>query len=87
MIPRYTLPEMAEVFSDTARFARYLEIELLATEAHVALGVVPAADAAACRERAPHVDDAFVVAVEEREKITDHDVAAFVASNVVAVPQ
>lgn len=78
MIPRYTMPEMAAVFSDTARFGRYLEIELLATEAHVALGVVPAADAATCRARAPKVDDAFVVAVEEREKITDHDVAAFV---------
>ena len=78
MIPRYTLPEMAAVFSDTARFGRYLEIELLATEAHAALGVVSASDAAACRERAPKVDDAFVHAVDEREKITDHDVAAFV---------
>jgi adenylosuccinate lyase len=78
MIPRYTMPEMAAVFSDTARFGRYLEIELLATEAHVGLGIVPAADAAACRERAPHVDDAFVTAVDEREKVTDHDVAAFV---------
>ena len=78
MIPRYTLPEMAAVFSDTARFRRYLEIELLATEAHAALGVVSASDAAACRERAPKVDDAFVHAVDEREKITDHDVAAFV---------
>jgi adenylosuccinate lyase len=78
MIPRYTLPEMAAVFSDTARFGRYLEIELLATEAHVALGVVPVGDAAACRERAPQVDDAFVAAVEARERITDHDVAAFV---------
>ncbi|MEN9645160.1 MAG: adenylosuccinate lyase [Actinomycetota bacterium] len=78
MIPRYTMPEMAAVFSDTARFGRYLEIELLATEAHVALGIVPAADAVACRERAPMVDEAFVAAVDEREKITDHDVAAFV---------
>ncbi|MEI8239941.1 MAG: adenylosuccinate lyase, partial [Actinomycetota bacterium] len=78
MIPRYTLPEMAAVFSDTGRFGRYLEIELLATDAHVALGVVPAADAAACRERAPQVDAAFVAAVEARERITDHDVAAFV---------
>ena len=78
MIPRYTMPEMAAVFSDTARFGRYLEIELLATEAHVALGIVPEADAVACRERAPKVDDAFVAAVDEREKITDHDVAAFV---------
>ena len=87
MIPRYTLPEMAAVFSDAARFGRYLEIELLATEAHVALGVVPASDAAACRDRAPVVDDAFVVAVEEREKITDHDVAAFVDVVQAAIGQ
>jgi adenylosuccinate lyase len=78
MIPRYTLPEMAAVFRDTTRFGRWLEVELLATEAHAALGVVPGADAAACRERAPVVDDAFVAAVEERERVTDHDVAAFV---------
>ena len=58
--------------------ARWLEVELLATEAHAALGVVPADDAAACRERAPVVDDAFVAAVAERERTTDHDVAAFV---------
>ena len=38
----------------------------------------PADDAAACRERAPVVDDAFVAAVAERERTTDHDVAAFV---------
>ena len=88
MIPRYTMPEMAAVFSDTARFGRYLEIELLATEAHVALGVVPAADAATCRDRAPQVDDAFVTAVEDREKITDHDVAAFVdvVQNAIGTP-
>ncbi|HTH06521.1 MAG TPA: adenylosuccinate lyase [Ilumatobacteraceae bacterium] len=88
MIPRYTLPEMAAVFSDTARFARYLEIELLATEAHAALGVVPAGDAAACRAKAPAVDDDFVVAVDEREKVTDHDVAAFVdvVQNAIGQP-
>ena len=78
MIPRYSRPEMAAVFADTARFGRWLEIELLATDAHAALGVVPAADAEACRHRAPEVDDAFVAAVSAREAITDHDVAAFV---------
>ncbi len=78
MIPRYTTPEMVAVFSDPARFARWLEIELLATEAHVALGVVPADHASACRLHAPWVDDAFVAAVSERELVTDHDVAAFV---------
>jgi adenylosuccinate lyase len=78
MIPRYTLPEMAAIFSDPGRFGRYLEIELLATEAHVALGVVPAADATICRANAPVTDEAFVQAVTDREAITDHDVAAFV---------
>ncbi|MEI6495349.1 MAG: adenylosuccinate lyase [Actinomycetota bacterium] len=78
MIPRYSLPDMAAVFSDTARMGRWLEIELLATDAHAELGLVSAADAAACRERAPQVDDAFVQAVADREAITDHDVAAFV---------
>ena len=78
MIDRYSLPEMAGVWADTTRFGRWLEVELLATEAHAALGVVPAADAAACRARAPVVDGEFVAAVAERERTTDHDVAAFV---------
>jgi adenylosuccinate lyase len=78
MIGRYALPEMAAVWADTTRVARWLEIELLATEAHAELGVVPIAAAKECRERAPIVDDAFVAAVAERERITDHDVAAFV---------
>jgi adenylosuccinate lyase len=87
MIPRYTLPEMAAIFSDEARFGRYLEIELLATEAHAALGVVPVADAVACRANAPIVDAAFVDAVAERELITDHDVAAFVDVVQAAIGQ
>jgi len=78
MIPRYSLPEMAGVFSDVERFRRWLEIELLATEAHAELGLVPAGDSALCRARAPQVDDAFVQAVLDREAVTDHDVAAFV---------
>ena len=52
MIPRYSLPEMASIFTDERRFGRWLEIELLATEAWADLGVVPKADAAVCRERA-----------------------------------
>jgi adenylosuccinate lyase len=78
VIDRYSLPEMAAVFSDTARFARYVEIELLAVEAQARLGIVPAEDAAICRANAPIVDDAFVQAVSDREAVTDHDVAAFV---------
>ena len=78
MIDRYSLPEIAEIFSDRSKFARYLEIELLATEAQAKLGVVPQPDAQTCRAKAPLVDDTFVRNVAERELITDHDVAAFV---------
>ncbi|MBA3288336.1 MAG: adenylosuccinate lyase [Acidimicrobiia bacterium] len=78
MIERYSGPEMAAIWADTARFGRWLEVELLATEAHAALGVVPTADAQACRARAPATDDEFVAAVSDRERTTDHDVAAFV---------
>jgi adenylosuccinate lyase len=78
LIDRYSAPEMTEVWSDTSRFARWLEVELLATEAHADLGVVPADAAARCRELAPTVDAAFVAAVSEREAVTNHDVAAFV---------
>lgn len=78
MIERYSLPEMAAIFTDESRFGRYLEIELLATEAQVVLGIVPKSDADECRTKAPVVDAVFVAEVAEREKITDHDVAAFV---------
>jgi adenylosuccinate lyase len=74
VIPRYRLPEMEAVWSDEARLANWLEIELLVVDALAELGAVAAADAAACRERA-----AFTVeAVAEREAVTRHDVAAFV---------
>lgn len=78
MIDRYALPEIAEIFSDRSKFARFLEIELLATDAQAKLGVVPQPDAQICRAKAPLVDELFVQHVAERELVTDHDVAAFV---------
>ncbi len=78
MISRYSLPEMAALFSDESRFATWLEVEVLATEAWADLGMVPAADAAALRAGAPQITPAVVAAISERERVTDHDVAAFV---------
>ncbi len=49
MIDRYQTPEMALVWSDVSRIGRWLEVELLATEAHATLGIVPHDDAVACR--------------------------------------
>ncbi len=78
MIPRYSTPEMTEVWSDVSKFRRWVEVEMLATEGHAAIGLVPTADAQACRSSAPVSDEAFVQAILDREVITDHDVAAFV---------
>jgi len=78
VIRRYSLEAMASLFTDEARLAGWLEVELLATEAWAALGVVPSADAAAARAGAPPVTAELVEAVAERERVTDHDVAAFV---------
>jgi len=65
---------MAGLFADEARYGTWLEVEILAVEAQAKLGVVPPAAAVAIRERA-----GFDVAeIEERERVTEHDVAAFV---------
>ncbi|MDF1594781.1 MAG: adenylosuccinate lyase [Acidimicrobiia bacterium] len=74
MIPRYSLPEMSVIWSEDHKFEIWQEVETLVVEAWVELGVAPAAAARALRA-APPVDSA---AVTEREKITNHDVAAFV---------
>jgi len=78
LIPRYAPEAMAALFSDEARFAMWLRVELLATEGWAEVGALPAEAATACRSRAPRVDAAFVEQVAERERTTDHDVAAFV---------
>ncbi len=74
MIPRYTRPEIGAVWSPQRKLECWLEVELAATEAWAEEGVVPREAAEAARANA-----AFTVeAVDEREQVTDHDVAAFV---------
>jgi adenylosuccinate lyase len=65
---------MAAVWSDEARLGHWLEIEVLAVEAWAELGRVPPEEAATVRERASFT----VERVAELERITRHDVAAFV---------
>jgi adenylosuccinate lyase len=74
MIPRYTRPELGEVWTQQSKLEAWLEVELAATEAWAEEGVVPGEVAAAARTNATFT----VEAVDEREKVTDHDVAAFV---------
>ncbi len=74
MIERYTRPEMGAVWSEQRKLDNWLEVELAVVDALAEAGVVPGEDADAIRERAAFTVDA----VKEREKVTDHDVAAFV---------
>jgi adenylosuccinate lyase len=74
MIPRYTRPAMGEAWSTQRKMECWLEVELAATEAWAEEGVVPREAAEAARANASFT----VEAVEERERVTDHDVAAFV---------
>ncbi len=74
MIARYTLPEMAALWSDEARFEHMLRVEIASLHALRATGLVPAAAVEAIEERA-RVD---VARIAELERTTDHDVVAFV---------
>ncbi len=75
MIPRYTLPEMAAVWSEERKLEHWLRIEVLACEGWARLGRIPERDVAEIRSRAvaPTPDR-----VAEIERVTNHDVAAFV---------
>src|SRR3954452_21683173 len=73
MIPRYTHPEMGAIWSDQRRYETWLQVELAATDAMAAEGLVPADAARELRAKA-----AFDIArIEEIEQITHHDVIAF----------
>jgi len=74
MIPRYTRPAMSEIWSEAARFAHWLEIEILACEAMARWGEVPKSAVRTIRRRA-RIDVARIEAIEAEVK---HDVIAFV---------
>jgi len=65
---------MGAVWSEQRKLDCWLVVELAAVDVLAETGVVPADDAAEIRDRASFT----VEAVKEREKVTDHDVAAFV---------
>jgi adenylosuccinate lyase len=75
MIPRYTLPAMAAIWSDDARFGYMLRVEIAALRALARRGRVPA-DALAAIESRATID---LERIAELERTTDHDVVAFVS--------
>src|SRR4029453_13720615 len=73
MIPRYPLPEMGALWSETSKFQKWLEVELAVCEVHAEMGTIPREALEQIKKRA-----AFTVErINEIEKTTDHDVIAF----------
>jgi len=75
MIPRYSRPEMARIWSQEAKYDAWLKVELAVCEVYARRGIIPA-DAlgrikAAARVSAPQID--------EIETKTRHDVIAFLS--------
>jgi adenylosuccinate lyase len=75
VIARYARPAMAKIWSDESRLAHWLDVELAALDAWAGVGAVPAEDVAEIRAQAVAPSPERVA---EIERVTDHDVAAFV---------
>ncbi len=78
MIPRYSRQEMAKIWTDQNRYQIWLEIEAYAVEAFEKLGVAPHGTAAQIWASTKKLENNFdVEKIFEIEKVTKHDVIAF----------
>lgn len=75
MIERYTLPEMAEIWSQENKLRIMMEVEVLACEGMAAIGQIPEEAAKNIRAKANFNVDR----VNEIEQTTRHDVIAFLS--------
>ncbi|HVM19556.1 MAG TPA: adenylosuccinate lyase [Egibacteraceae bacterium] len=82
MIPRYTLPEMGALWTDEAKLATWVEVEVLACEAHAELGVIPPDDLAAIKGGTVPSPERCA----EIEQTTNHDVIAFLTAFMETIP-
>ncbi len=76
MIPRYTRPRMGGLWTDASKYSIWLEVELCAIEGWASIGRIPKAAAARIRKNARFNPQR----IAEIEKITRHDVVAFVSN-------
>jgi adenylosuccinate lyase len=76
MIPRYTRPEMAAIWSPQTRFRIWFEIEAHAADAMAELGIIPkkAAETIWAKGKTATFD---IARIEDIERETKHDVVAF----------
>lgn len=74
MIPRYSLPEMSNIWSEETRFKLMLEIELKVLETLVEEKIIPEKDFNIITNKIK----LNIQRIKEIEQVTKHDVAAFV---------
>src|ERR671933_2944983 len=73
MIERYTLPEMGALWSEAAKFQKWLDVEIAVCEVHAEMGTIPRDALEQIKARAQF----SVQRINEIEKTTNHDVIAF----------
>ena len=73
MIPRYTRPEMGNIWTDQNKFQKWLEVEIATAEVEAEAGLVPKSAARAIRRKAGFE----VERILEIERQVKHDVIAF----------
>lgn len=76
MIPRYTLPEMGELWSDESKFRHWLEVELAVCKAMAEMGMIPQKSLRNILKKAQF----DIEKINEIEAVTNHDVIAFLTS-------
>jgi len=76
VIERYSLPAMAQVWSEANKYALWCRVETLVLEAHAEDGVVPASAVQPVRNAQPPTPEE----VARIEEVTQHDVIAFLSA-------
>jgi adenylosuccinate lyase len=76
VIERYTLPEMGKIWSSQSRFQCLLDVEIAVAKAQAKLKIIPEKAARAIAQKGSF----NIERIKEIEKITKHDVIAFVSN-------
>ena len=76
MIPRYTMPEMGNIWSDENKYNIWLQIEILACEAQARLGLIPKKALIQIKSKAK----IEIKRILEIEAVTKHDIIAFLTN-------
>jgi len=81
MVPRYSRPQMTAIWAPINKYRIWFEIEALAAEGMARVGAIPAEAARTIREKGTpklaNMTEADVERIDEIERVTRHDVIAF----------